>query len=227
MHYHLEVIMPPVPNDEIERRVSQIMEPFDENGDGREPNPHAFWDFWVIGGRWSQQHLTSGLNQETLDAFGKRLQEEKITVSGLQSGKQEINPADQIPKVDAIWREFFPDFPGKHCPLFKHADPMGQYDNHTQWPDVMPVGELPSGAEASHLIVAAEAEWHDDKPFRAEYMIAEEMWNGVIHVPTKWDGRISTAIDAHHKRLTWCAGEYREQLTVQPNWLAVTVDYHS
>jgi len=49
MHYYLEIIMPE-PED-VEKSVAEIMEPFREDGDGT--SGERFWDWYVIGGRWS------------------------------------------------------------------------------------------------------------------------------------------------------------------------------
>lgn len=47
MHFHLEVIMPPTTN--VEGALEKIMAQFDENN---EDASHAFWDWYVIGGRF-------------------------------------------------------------------------------------------------------------------------------------------------------------------------------
>src|SRR5262245_27782076 len=109
MHYHLEVILPPV--DNVEQAIGQILEPFDENGkdeDGHR-NSHAFWDWYVVGGRWAGAKLQAMLDPKKLEEFNAELTKRKVTVSGIQAGKQELSPASQIPMVDALWNEFFPD----------------------------------------------------------------------------------------------------------------------
>jgi hypothetical protein len=56
-------------------------------------------------------------------------------------------------------------------------------------------------------------------------MLQKEVWNGVAHLRTTWDGLVLPAIEA------WTANhfyavEYFETIRVTPDHLAVTVDYH-
>lgn len=51
MHYHMEIIMPPMEADQIEKSVADLMAPFDENNE-EIANRH-FWDWYQIGGRFS------------------------------------------------------------------------------------------------------------------------------------------------------------------------------
>ncbi len=108
MHYHLEVILPPVGN--IEDAANQILEPFNEQGEDEEGqrNQHAFWDWHVIGGRWAGAKLEAVLDPKKKDEFFAELTKRNITVSGLRAGKEKLEPESQIPMVDAPWNEFFP-----------------------------------------------------------------------------------------------------------------------
>src|ERR1700689_5540903 len=140
MHYHLEVIMPPA--DDVRVAITEIMKPFDE---GEEDSHHPFWDWWVIGGRWSGNKLLSTVG--SLDQFYERLKAMKITVSSITCGKQTLSPPDQADKVNALWNEIFPDAPMKECPLF---DSYKGGDG-----DVMAYGELPTSIGCERVIVAA------------------------------------------------------------------------
>ncbi|HEY6437871.1 MAG TPA: hypothetical protein VIY47_14870, partial [Ignavibacteriaceae bacterium] len=102
MHYHLEIIMPPT--DNVKEKISEILAPFDEDPKDDERGRNAFWDWYVIGGRYSGQHLLSKYEGEKLEAFYEELNRNNITVSGLVSGKQELKPVEQIPFVDALWQ---------------------------------------------------------------------------------------------------------------------------
>lgn len=219
MHYHLEIVMPPT--DDVEKSVGEIMEPFNENN---EEATHPFWDFWVIGGRWSGAKIEARLGDERLDAFYKKLKEEKVTVSGVQCGKQELYPSSQIGKVDMLWQDYFPDSGLDVCPLFKHSN--DQFSSSSVLPgDICSLGETPTGMKAGHVIVACPN--CTGEKMEAEYMIQESIWNGVTHVPTKWDGTLEQAISNHND---WCknmADTFRERATPRPDWLVVTVDYHS
>lgn len=121
-HYHLEVIMPP--QTDIISAIDSIMLPFDENRRGEEDHSgHDFWDWYVIGGRWAGTKESCRYDAGKLEEFYKWLQVEKITVAGLQCGKQALQPKSQIPKVDAMWNELFPteDRTVTPCPLFARS----------------------------------------------------------------------------------------------------------
>lgn len=63
MHYHAEIYLEKLEN--VDEQIAEIMKPYDEGleieryeEDGEElwRNPRGFWDFWVIGGRWTGDH---------------------------------------------------------------------------------------------------------------------------------------------------------------------------
>ena len=221
MHIHLEVIMPPT--DNVEATVAQILAPFDENPPKEDDEDYvdtsnSFWDYWLIGGRWSGKKIKAKLGQDRIEAFSNLLSEKKVTVSSLRAGKPTLQPASQIPAIDALWREHFPDSPVKECLLFDH------YKGNTG--DVMRLDELPAEFEAGHVIIAGPS-YRDDGSLEATYMIQDEAWNGVTHVKADWDGKVSSAIEKHLKHIESYKPEYIAKQTPKPDWLVVTVDYHS
>lgn len=224
MHYHLEIVMPPVEN--VEEAIAQIMAPFDENGEDEDGhrNGHAFWDWYVIGGRWAGAKLEATIDPAKKEAFYDELTRRKVTVSGLQAGKQSLQPESQIPMVDALWNEFFPDSPLKVCPFFSHFN--NQYKNSEGFPDIMQLKDMPKALMASHVIIAGPT-WKDDGTLGAQYMVQGSIWNGVTHVDAKWDGTVQSAIDAHAKSLERAKPEYAAKHLPQDDWFVVTVDYHS
>lgn len=224
MHYHLEVILPPVAN--LVEAVAQILEPFREEGEDEEGNQnfHAFWDWYVIGGRWAGAKLEATLNLEKKEAFYAELTKRGVTVSGVQAGKQKLQPESQIPMVDALWCEYFPESPLKVCPFFDHFN--NQYQNSDGFPDVMRLKDVPRELTASHVIIAGPT-WKDDESLEARYMLQDSIWNGVTHVDTKWDGKVQTVIDEHKERLKNAKPEYAAKHIPQDDWLVVTIDYHS
>jgi hypothetical protein len=216
MHYHLEIVMPPT--DDIEAAIMEILAPFDENCENQDiASKHAFWDWYRIGGRWSGAKLEALLGEQRIADFRAALQEANITVSGVQAGKPTLSPADQRDKVDAMWNAMFPDSPVKTCPLFDHY--KGDFG------DAMPLGECPEGLACSHLIVAA-SDWRDEK-IEAVFMIQESVWNGVNYVETKWDGTLASGVAMCAEKFKHYKAEYAEKRTPRPDWLVVTVDYHS
>ena len=209
MHFCLEIIMPPCPKEEIEDRISNILEPFNENN---EDANQAFWDWWVISGRYSGTKITSILDEDKLDDFYRALQDNEVTVSSVVAGKERLAPESQIELVDNLWKEFFPNYPGEHCPLFAHAG--------SKLPgDIITFSELHPKQTAYRVIIAGEN--------GVAYMVEREFWNGVTHIETKWDGKVVSAVGAHLDKLKNYSDEYREKVTPKDDWLVVTVDYHS
>jgi len=192
---------------------------FDENNE--EDCRHFFWDWYTIGGRWSGAHLEAKLDPVKLEAFRDWLTAENVTVSGLRFGKEELSPADQIPKVDEKWVQMFPATTDK-CPLFQHSGKS--IDG-----DVQLLGDVSPALKCSHLIIAGPSynDGKHDGPPEAVYMVSDSIWNGVTHVDTKWDTLVSSAITAHKERISGYKPEYAARTTPQPDWLVVTVDYHS
>jgi hypothetical protein len=234
MHHHLEIVMPPT--NDIEAAVKLIMAPFDENTDAdadEGSDRHAFWDFYVIGGRWAGHKLLAHYDKAQLDKFYEWLNDTGITVSGVQCGKQELSPASQIPIVDAKWNEMFPSSSPVPCPLFAHSnDQYGHNGLDDTLPgDVMLLGSVPKGLTCSRVIVAgpsfnsATNTW--DGPIRPVFMLCDSQWNGVNHMDIKWDGTLASAIDECRGKLSGYRPEFAAKVSPQDNWLAVTVDYHS
>jgi len=215
-HYHLEIIMPPI--IDVEAAIEQIMKPFSEN---EEEANHAFWDWYVIGGRFAGVKLN--YDETKLESFHAWLKEERITVSGVQCGKQELSPADQVPKVDAKWAEMFPESGLTVCPLFSHY--QDQYKNNLQHPDVMRLGDVSKDLKAFAVIVASKK--YQSEELEAEFMIHESVWNGVTHIDAKWDGLVASALKMHTDKLAGYREEYRNESTPADDWLCVTVDYHN
>ena len=212
MHYHLEVIMPPT--SDVQKALEDILAPFNENSEDR---TGAFWDWWVIGGRWSGAKRKATFPKDKLADFQQWLKDEGITVSGIQWGKQELSPAYQIPKVDAKWQEML-GVTGP-CTLFRHANKHSD----TLDGDVCTLGEVRDDT-ASRVIIAGPA---FDGGVEACYMVEREYWNGVSHVKTVWDGEVRSALAMWRDKLAQCNAEWREARTPTEDWLVVTVDYHS
>ena len=223
MHAIVEIIMPPT--GDVEGAIEKIMAGYDENGGDEEngPSKHAFWDFYVIGGRFAGAKLKSSLGNEKISKFYKVLRDAKVTVSGFTAGKQELQPASQIPAVDAMWREFFPDSGIDVCPLFKHSN--DQYDSGSLLVgDICTLAELPPEHKAERVLFGG---WNDDGELTAKYMLSDTMWNCTNHQKTAWDGVIMSAVNEYTASLDGYKKEYKEKNSPKHDWLVVTVDYHS
>lgn len=219
MHYHLEIIMPPT--DNVEEAVERIMKPFSENCEDEYQQKYAFWDFYVIGGRWAGDKLRQSFDADKLNAFHSELEKRKITVSGLQCGKQKLEPDDQIPMVDALWREYFPEG-GETCPLFSHYN--DQYQHSDGYPDIMPLKDIPEELSAERVIIAS---YNYKDELEAEFMISGDFWNGVTHVKAEWEGTVQSALKKHLEKIQRYTDEAREKYTPRQDWIVVTVDYHN
>lgn len=228
-HYHLEIVMPPT--DNVQAAVAKILEPFNEN---QEDSKHTFFDWWVLGGRFAGRKSMSRYDQANLDEFHAWLQSENVTVSGITAGKQEISPADQIPKIDAKWNEMFPREDGSQvaCPLFKHSN--DQYANE--------VGSLLDGdvarfssdwnsLKSSRVIFSApsyNAQSNERTgPLEAVFMVEDSYWNGVSWIDTAWDGTFGAAVKMHMERIGNMSDSFRKATAPKDDWLVVTVDYHN
>lgn len=213
MHYHLEIIMPPT--DSVKETIKNILAPFNEDPEEGEREIHAFWDWWVIGGRYSGQHIVSKYDHNKMDEFYKELKNNKITVSGLVFGKNELSPGSQIPFVDALWQTHFPEDDGP-CPLFKHSN--NQYEDN--YSDVCQISNLPQHLSCSRIIIT-------NSEFKPEFMIEDSYWNGVSWINSEWDGTVKKALKIYKEKTKHYRDEWRDKNAIQPNWLLVTVDYHS
>lgn len=220
MHAHLEIVMPPV--EAVQAAVEDVLDPFCEHGE--DPNPNAFWDFYVIGGRWSGAKLQAKVGEERLQQFREFLSEQRVTVSGFQCGKQSLSPTNQIPQVDQWWREWFPDSGIDVCPLFAHSN--DQYSSDDTLPlDIARLEDVPREMSCERVIFAAPSVI--DGRMEAQDMFQDQVWNGVTHLDTVWDGTIRSALAWLEERLPRYREEFAESLRPKSDSLVVTVDYHS
>ena len=200
MHYHMELILPPTPVELISDAVDKAMRPFQEADD----RPYAFWDWYEIGGRWNCEHLKASMDQLALDNFYKWLSNREITVNAVRAGKPKLDPANQWDEVNTKWREMFgPNVP---CMIFKEKE-CAEEEN------ISLVKDLPANLIAHRVAVCDE----DNEIY---FMRGKAIWNGCNHEKTDWDGLVVTAINE-------ARDSYPKSLSVEADWMAVTVDYHS
>lgn len=218
MHYHLEIVMPPT--NDIAGAVTEILKNYSEHS---EDTRHGFYDWYVIGGRFAGNKFLARFDQPRLDKFYEVLTEKNVTVSGLTAGKQSLRPESQIPMVDALWNEYFPESDGLPCPLFDHSN--DQYKSNSLLPDdVCRLADIPNGLTAERVMVANrwwKGEWGVTE------MYAQSLWNGCTHQDTTFDGKVLTAVELVRERVKSGSDEYRDGCTPTDDWLVVTVDYHS
>jgi len=205
MHCHCEVIMPPT--NDIQKTITEILEPFNEKNE-ENSSGHPFFNWFVIGGKWAGTKETCRYDTDKIDLFCKRLEEAKVTVSGIQFGKQELSSKSQIPIVDKMWNDLFPTENGEITPC-----PICMFD------------EIPDSLSCSRVIIAAPS--HNGESIEAKFMICEDQWNGVNHMPIEWDGKVKQAIKMFTDKFKTYSPEYVKTIMPQSNWICVTIDYHS
>lgn len=236
MHHHLEVILPPVVDlkaslDQIMSRFGEEVEDVDnaiscpECGEncGYE-NRYSFWDYYVIGGRWAGAKLEASLDKSKMMSFRQELVNRGVTISSFRTGKPELSPSSQIPMVDSLWNEFFPESQLKACPLFNHFN--DQYKDSVDYPDVMRLKDMPTSLTAERVIIAGPHYGEEDK-LEAKFMAQEEFWNGVNYYDSKWNRVVIDAINEYKEKIKDHAEDYKEKHMPKDDWLVVTVDYHS
>lgn len=234
MHYKLEIIMPPTTKQNTEAQIAFIMAPYDENIDIPEDRDdddalfewasktkQAFWDFYTIGGRFAGSKFKATLNQNKLKQFTEELDKQKITVSGIQCGKQALSPASQIPVVDKLWNEYFPG--SGACQLFAHSN--NQYDSgdaHAM--DICTLDKMPHDYECEQVMIVTP---QFDGALGVESMFNRSIWDGRRFHDTDWSGTVGEALDRHVKRIENYVKSFQDQNTPKDDWLCVTIDYHS
>ena len=216
MHYHLEIVMPPT--DNVKLAVEQTLKPFIESAENKRT---VFMDSYVIGGRYAAMKLLAPLSDEKIAEFYQVLKARKITVSSVVAGREALKQESQIPLVDKLWKEFFPDFPGDVCPLFNHYS--DQYEDSLLCGNVTALRDVPTELTAYRVIIAKQ---NREDTFCAEFMVSKFIWNGVCYNDINWDGKLSTALAMALNRRKVYIEEYVKKHTPNPDWLAVTVDYH-
>jgi hypothetical protein len=211
MHYHLEIVLPPT--DNLETAISEVMKGFSENN---EANYNAFWDWYVIGGRWSGCKLRAMLGEDKITKFCEKLNEMGITVLGLVCGKEEISPSSQIPLVDKLWNAWFPDSGIKICPLFKHSNK----DSKILPGDIMDFKDVPNNLTMERIMfVSTEG--------KVSRMYQGDFHNGVNWIESDWNREFDTAVQKLIKDTKNYNPDYIKKIIPQPDWQVVTIDYHT
>lgn len=217
-HYHMEIIMPPTARLTMEDVIAQVLAPFDENASPEIRSSGAqFWDWYVIGGRWSGEKIRQSMDDTKLEQFQEWMGSEKITVSEVQCGKPTLNPVEQREKVDAKWAEMFPESGFDVCPLFDHFP--------TSASDIMQLGQVDPKISMFRGMILVPG--HDEQGYILETMLAQEIWNGATFQETAWDGTLEALLKYHSKYHDNYKSKYVARVTPKSDWLVVTVDYHS
>ena len=202
-HHHVELIMPPTPSFDIEGRVHQILHPLSQ---GRAEAGDYLYDWLTIGGRFAGTKVYRRCDPERLRQFQEELRGEAFnsdTTGSSWMGTMWWSFGD-IPKIDALWRKWFPE------------EDVGKYPLSPEYPagdgDVCRVDRLPDNLTADAVVVANQ----DDKVvFRLETVIWDS--TGRQFQRTDFDGTV-------RKALRRCRAGGVEPAN---DWLAVTLDCHN
>lgn len=224
MHHNLTLILPPMELDRVEAAVAAILKPFDENhsdpeyygGDGR--NKHAFWDWYVIGGRYSTRLIQSKLDPQKLEEFSKQVEAMKVRVSPVVVGNEKLVEQADADAIDNLWNTMFPESGLTKCPFFEHG--LSQYHN-TIDRDTMPLGEVPVSYKSYGVMIANRA------GTEAEFLVQHSQYNGVCYIDTAWDQTLGDALRLYADKIQHYKDEWRAANTPTNDWLVVTVDYHN
>lgn len=242
-HYHMELILPPQPDREAVRKAShQILLPFREEQD---PLPedeyheiyegHRFWDWYVIGGRWTRDHIVARLDETKLQDFWDNFAEAGMEGPGFQmpGSHPQLTP-ESVLRAHELWADFFPN---DECPFWqKDGRRPGEACDHKS--DICTVGELGENAGAYRLLIAT-LDGH--LKYKAAHLISTSFWNSVSWQDAKWEGDVHQAIGDYNgtrqaeidrrRDKDGVADEwslkYGIPSLVGDDWHAVTVDYHS
>ena len=214
-HFVCEVVMPPPTEGQtIKQCVETVLAPLSEyNEDGEYSNVNLY-DWWQIGGRYSGNKITAGLDKEKLELFHNELDNMELYVSGIIAGKHDLSTKEQQDLVDKVWRKYFPNSVDV-CPLFDHY-PFKNMDSY----DTCTVQFIPLELKA-YCVVISLADYDPN------HLVQKDFWNGLNIERTTFDGNVLSTIISYNRMIEerykceWC-----EKNKVRPDWIAVTVDCH-
>lgn len=117
-HFIAAVILPEaLTGAELDGKLSDVLAPFDEDriSDGQDHNPHAQWDWWVVGGRW-ESHYQSRQGESVASLIARLEQTKADLAAGVNcnphKGDPHANGGDlpwyfphHLLTLDGVWRE--------------------------------------------------------------------------------------------------------------------------
>jgi len=171
VHYHCEVYFKERPKDVL-KAVSRVMEPYRERIDEETDECSGFWDWWVIGGRWSGIHTETKLDPVRLNEFYRVCNEKGLFLYGSK------NPEDvQKARRAEEFLKFFPNFEGP-VPTCRDVYKEDGYAD-----DTAPVEEVTERLRCYTLILPGE-------------VLHREVWDGKAFRETDFDGYVKKALEA-------------------------------
>jgi len=171
MHYHGEVYFKERPKDVL-KAVSKAMEPYREWFNEETDEYGGFWDWFVIGGRWSGEHTKMKLDQEKLRDFYKVCEEKGLFWIGGEYSEE----VQKVRRCEEFLR-IFPDFKG----LIPTCRDVYKEDGYAD--DIVPVEEVTPQLRCYTLILPGE-------------VLHYKVWDGKAFRKTGFDGCVKKALDA-------------------------------
>ena len=129
------------------------------------------------------------------------------------------NIEETIDKIMAPFDETATYEEKSRVPFYDYYKIGGRWED-PETPNTIRFGELTGLEQYFRCMIT-------DKHHELHFMIEKEIWNGVTFVKTEWDGYITTALDLMKHKYQNCSPEFQQPLIPQPDWLVVTIDYHS
>lgn len=224
-HYVCEIALPR--GYPIVKGVKEIMEAEAFKSEGDEYGS-KWWDYYKIGGRFSGDKTIAGLGIHVQE-FARELERRNVTVHPVQMGRPELHPDSQIPDVDSLWRQWFPDVGGP-CPLFHHA--RRDIKGREYYPDdVCSVGGVPENYTCHRLIIAGPHWDKDRKELEPKFMLVRDFYNGVTWQNTAFDGNLKSVFRAIFECRRPESNDVCPYFGIPKDfdalWNLVTVDYHN
>ena len=247
MHELVEVVIPPVVGElgdekewypTVEGALEDTLKKLCTSVKPKKRHPGAFWDWYVIGGRFAGSKLRKkvilDVGQEAFDRMWDKLDERGPMCSGVVAGKQSIVKPEDQEFADNLWRELSGrDEPN---PYFEHSN--NQYAPGlagTLPMDICRLSEVPENHTCRRVVFATQRQKYVEdrepggrfvaqdriKPF---FMLSAEIWNGFTFEETAWDKTFKSALELYRKQGECINQEFCPQ--ARDDWWVISVDAH-
>lgn len=159
MHYHAEVFVPTKKN--YQNVVAEIMAPhYEKWSDNDEESREGFWDWYVIGGRWSGRHTILDLYLKYGDeAYNAMLQEFKERFGWWEGGPERITRETRKAQFEEVFHKHFPDA-NLHVPMPAWRDSYKQ-DGYPD--DICALEDIPIPLFSCYTLILPSGVYHREE----------------------------------------------------------------
>jgi len=123
-------------------------------------NPESFWDWWVIGGRWSGEHTNWLLKAKYGDKMKLINEEFEKNYGWFTGGKANITEEQRAKQYEKVFRKHIPNFKGL-IPAWRDTYKQDGFDD-----DIIAVKDIPVGQLDSYTLILPSGVYHS------------QTWNG-------------------------------------------------